>query len=157
MPFPAGWPPRPATGRPSLRFFRAGLATAAFDANAYLFSDGTAANPYTPLPVVRPGSSDPVHIGSGPSGTGRAASDAAPNTHVGVSGLQQAVPKEMIWSQMIAIYNKGAGELQFSFDGTNIHGSVQATERRLFRMRYEAGISIRGVGGSTPDFEIEAW
>lgn len=156
MPFPQGWPPRPSSGRASLRFFREGTATNAFDANAYLFSDGTAANPFTPLPVVKPGSSDPVHIGVNPQGTGTSANDAAPDTHK-AAGRPQAVPKEMIWAQMIAIANTGAGTLEFSFDGTNIHGRVESGERRIFRMRYEAGVSVRGEAADTPTFEIEAW
>jgi hypothetical protein len=157
MPFPAGWPPRPSSGRASLRFFREGTCTAAFDANAYLFVDGTDASPFTPLPVVAPGSSEDVHIGGPPAGGGfPTPEDVAPDTHKGLPN-GQAVPKNMIWAQMISIYNGGAGVLEFSFDGTNIHGRVLANERRLFRMRYEAGIAVRGDGGATPIFEIEAW
>jgi len=107
---------------------------------------------------VKPGSSDPVHIGSGPIGGGFPnPSDVAPDTHEDPPNTQQAVPKNMIWAQMISIYNVGAGVLEFSFDGTNVHGQVLAGERRLFRMRYEAGIALRGVAAATPVFQVEAW
>lgn len=62
-----------------------------------------------------------------------------------------------IWAHSILIRNLGAGSLEFSFDGTNVHGKVLTLTERLFRFRYEAGISIRGVGGATPGFEVEAW
>lgn len=38
MAFPAGWPPRTASGQKSLRVYLTGTATADFDANAFLFS-----------------------------------------------------------------------------------------------------------------------
>jgi len=39
MPFPAGWPPRPASSRRSLRFYATGTASANFEDNAFLFRD----------------------------------------------------------------------------------------------------------------------
>ncbi len=158
MPFPPGWPPRAASGRRSIRFFAEGTATANFSDNGLLFADGAGANTFIPLPVVKPGSSEPVHIGSNPQGGGtNIPTDVAPDTHKGVTGLQQAVPPTMIWAQMIAIANTGVGTLEFSFDGTNVHGRVEAGERRIFRMRYEAGIALKGNGADVPTFEIEAW
>lgn len=38
MAFPAGWPPRTASGQKSLRFYLTGTCTANFDDNAFLFS-----------------------------------------------------------------------------------------------------------------------
>lgn len=51
------------------------------------------------------------------------------------------------------ITNSGAALLEFSFDGTVVHGSVPAGTTRLYRDRYEAGIAVRGV----TTFVIEAW
>jgi len=43
MPFPLGWPPRPATSVRSLRFYVTGTATANFRDNAFLFRDANKA------------------------------------------------------------------------------------------------------------------
>jgi hypothetical protein len=59
----------------------------------------------------------------------------------------------MIWSTAIRISNTGAAALEFSFDGTNVHGSVPAGEIREYTSRIEAGVAVRGL----TDFEIEAW
>ena len=73
MAFPSeGWPPRPPSGTRSIRFYATGTGTANFSDNAFLFIDGTNANPFVPLPVVPPGSTAPVALGSFPVGTGRA-------------------------------------------------------------------------------------
>lgn len=138
MPFPPeGWPPRLPTGKRSIRFYVTGTATANFADNAWLFSQQTGANTYTPLPVVKPGSIDPVSVPN-PSGTGRQADD----------------PIAAIWSQTIRICNDGGGVLEYSFDGTNIHGKVLANEAFTYRNRFEAGISVRGASAV---FRIEAW
>jgi hypothetical protein len=88
MAFPEGWPPRPASGRRSIRFFiDTGVnATADFADNAYLFSDGISANTFKqtttltagdekkPTPVGAP---DPIFdAGGSPLGTGRHPGDA---------------------------------------------------------------------------------
>lgn len=42
MVFPLGWPPRPASGHRSFRFFASGTAAATFTANSFLFHEGNA-------------------------------------------------------------------------------------------------------------------
>ena len=139
MPFPVGWPPRPTTGRKSLRFYVTGTSTTNFEDSAYLFVDGVGANPYTPLPVVDPGSSTVVTLPSTPYGSGEG---------------DVGSPKAMIYASTIAVRSLG-GALEISFDGVNIAGTVAAGELRIFRDRYEAGISVRSAGGA--GFEVEAW
>jgi hypothetical protein len=151
MAFPAGWPPRPAEGRRSFRFYVTGTATANFSDNAYLFIDGAGANTITPLPYVAPGSNAPVSIGTQPTGTGQDVHDA----NILASSGNQAVPKSMIWCQTIRLCNDdGANYLEYSFDGTNVHGKLLKSEQVLYRVRFEAGISVRGT---TNAFRIEAW
>jgi len=133
----------------NIRFYLTGTSTAGFDDNGYLFIDGVGANPYTPLPVVAPGAgvSNPADPGPHvipplPAGTG----ESRPNE-----------VKAMIWSAEIRItHTGGAGSLEFSFDGVNIHGVVEAASPVLLMSRHEAGVAIRGNGG-TPTFRIEAW
>lgn len=139
MALPAGWPPRSASGRRSIRFYKAGTGTANFEDNAYLFSGNADANTYVPLPVVQPGSNAVVNIGSTPSGTG--------TNDVGA-------PVSMIWSNGIRVCNDGAGTIEFSFDGTNVHGKIAANQSVVFWNRYEAGIAVRGAGIA---FHVEAW
>lgn len=172
MAFPEGWPPRPATARRSLRFFVSGTATANYDANAFLFADDTGAVTYDPLPFVKPGSTDSVHVGGtfdpgtgsgdgavvgsgSPVGGGQNINDAAPRTHDDQPNTQEAVPKPMAWSQAILIRNTGGAELFFSFDGVNDHGRLAAGESQEFKDRYEAGIALKSAVGT--DFEVEAW
>jgi hypothetical protein len=142
MPFPVrGWPPAPSTGTKSIRVRIAGSGTASFADNAYLFVDVVGANPFTPLPVVQPGSSTPVNLGLPPNGTGD-------NGSAGSDG-----PYPAIWCSNLAIEAAG-GNLEFSFDGTNIHGIVLAGERRVYNFRYESGIAVRGASAT---FVVEAW
>ncbi len=46
MPFPASWPPRPPSGRRSIRFYVHGTATALFTDSAFLLLDGVQSIPY---------------------------------------------------------------------------------------------------------------
>jgi hypothetical protein len=141
MPFPEGWPPRTGSGRKSIRFYQTGTATADFADNGYLFVDGTGANTYIPLPVVPPGSSAAVDVSAPPIGTGE--------NDVGA-------PKAMIFANTISIHNTGGtNALEFSFDGTDVHGTVPANTHRIYRNRLEAGIAIRSASGTT--FVVEAW
>lgn len=252
MAFPAGWPPRPATGTRSLRFYK-GLtaATANFSDNAYLFSDGVGASTIRPTPYVAPGDTSAVHVGElsatlsvgtqpggSPAGGGRDPRDAAQYANVfqrGTGGslsgftlsgttvtfydtdpskpfdssligkeiliagattggnngtfiitslvdpkrvtyenaggatelfpgggtyrirlLNEAPPKEMIWSQNIRVINTGGGDLEISFDGENVHGYIGTGEAVTYWDRYEAGIALRLAAG-TPSFIVEAW
>jgi hypothetical protein len=134
MPFPASWPPRPASGLHSIRFYATGIATANFSDNAFMFIDGAGANPFTPLPEVTGGSTT---VPLTPSGTGVA------------SG---GTPAPQIWAQTIRVVS--TGDVEISFDGTNVHGKILAAEGMvIYRNRFESGIAIRGAG----TFRIEAW
>jgi len=59
----------------------------------------------------------------------------------------------MIWAEGIMVINYGATPIQFSFDGTNDHGEVPATDS-VYMERAEAGIAIKGAGN---DFVVYAW
>lgn len=161
MPFPtAGWPPRqPRAGARSLRVYISGTATANYSDNAYLFVDIAGANPYSPTPVVMPGSSTPVTLPSQPMGTGAAATDV---NHSQTDPALQPPPYHAIWSNSIRICNDGGNPLEFSFDatadsgaGATIHGKLLAAESVIYRQRYESGIAIRSALGTT--FRVEAW
>lgn len=151
MAFPVGWPPRPSPGYRSLRFFVEGTATLDFEDNAFLFIDGVGANPYAPLPVVRPG--DDLSRFPQPAAT------VIPNS--GPFGGGENDPgsvKAMIWSFQLQIRMKAGARLEFSFDGVNVHGVILAGDAStpLPFQRSEAGIAIRGgAGGET--FVVEAW
>lgn len=78
MALPTGWPPRPASGRRSIRFYKIGTLTASYADNAFLFLDNPEANTIVPVPFIRPGENTRVHIGgeSGPPyGTGQRADE----------------------------------------------------------------------------------
>lgn len=148
MAFPTGWPPRPATGIRSLRFFAEGTATANFSDSAYLFASGTGANPYTSLPVVQPGgdtSRFPV-----PPAT------VVPNPPYGGGTVDFGAGTPMIWSFQIQIRLVSGARLEFSFDGTNIAGVLLSSDASMpiIYQRSEAGIAVRGAGCV---FSIEAW
>lgn len=162
MAFPVGWPPRPASATRSIRFYASAAATANFSDRAYLFSTGAGVNTITPLPYVRPGSTAPVSVGDtlsggSPMGTGQAIQDVAPRTHENPPATQEAVVTPMVWSSSIRIVNDGAGDLEVSFDGTNVHSYIPAGREVLFLNRHEAGVAVRGVAAATPTFHIEAW
>ena len=143
MPFPAGWPPRVPSGVRNIRFFATGTSTAGFDDNGLLFIDGTGANPFTPLPVVKAGGGGGPHV--------------IPPLPAGTGETRPGEVKANIWSEQIRItHTGGAGSLEFSFDGVNVHGVVEAASPVLLMSRRESGLAIRGNGG-TPTFRIEAW
>jgi hypothetical protein len=163
MPFPAGWPPRVASGRHSLRFYATGTATAAFADSAFLFADQAGANPFTPLPYVppggEPGKSGPTVLPPTPSGTGQDAHDV--NTSISfdtiAAPVQQEVPHKMMWSFGIIVANdspSGGPDLEYSIDGTNVAGLVKAGELHAYDYRHEAGICFRGLGAV---FRCIAW
>ncbi len=161
MPLPAGWPPRVASGRRSIRVYIPGTTTIAFADNAYLFAAVTGANTFLATPYVPPGGeSVTVNLGDNqttgsPMGGGRDPHDAdyAPAVTPGLN----APPVPMIWSYGIRIYNDGAAhDLQFSFDGSAVHGIVKPLTMNEYWIRHEAGIALRWVVGAT-DFRVEAW
>jgi hypothetical protein len=141
MAFPVGWPPRPASGVRSIRFYTRGIPTPDFADNAYLFVDGVGANPFLPVSSVRPGEDVSAPDYAGPH--------VVPSEPMGTSQRGDD-PKPMIWSGTIWIMNTGTGILQFSFDGINVHGEVPPApyHQRVFRNRYEAGIALRGGGAA---------
>lgn len=142
MAFPPSWPPRyPSTSR-TLRFYVTDTATANFADKAYMFAEQTTANPYTPLPVVQPGSNAVVVVPN------TAGSGLATPTSTGAEG-----PVAQIWSSYIRISVSGA-VLEYSFDGTTVHGQILAGESFLYYERRESGIAVRGAGAA---FRIEAW
>jgi hypothetical protein len=145
MPFPTGWPPRPAGNTRSIRFYKSGNATANFADNAFLFIDGVSADTYSKTPVVAPGDLTPVAFGDGTkSGTPAGASD----------NLDPAT-KPMIWCNTLVICNDGGADLEVSFDGFNVHDKIPIAEKlRICRNRHEAGIAVRGAGAA---FRIIAW
>ena len=159
MAFPVGWPPRPATGRRSIRVFISGTTTNNFADNAYLFSALTGANTFVPTPYVRPGSSAVVHhgdltVGGSPSGGGMDPHDADMSK---TAPADQPVPVTMIWPQTIVVSNDGLSDIEFSFDGINVHGIVREGEKCVYRERMEAGISVREPGGAAIAFRVEGW
>jgi hypothetical protein len=149
MAFPAGWPPRLSTNGRPIRFYVKASGTAAFADAAYLFSDGVGANTFTPTPVIAPGDCKTVvNFPATPFGTG-------------VGSPESGQPEAMIWANTIRVCNDesvGGAELEFSFDGVNVHGRIAAGSSVIYRHRAEAGIAVRAAA---PDlavaFHVEAW
>lgn len=147
MALPVGWPPRPAEGRRSIRVYSTGTTTAAFSGNAILFSQITGANTFVPTPIVPPGAEHlTVHNGNYLAG-------GTPSGGGAMTG--QPTVSNMIWSMGIRILNTGANDLQFSFDGTNVHGVVQSGKEVIYNWRHEAGIALKSTVATT--FVVEAW
>lgn len=62
-----------------------------------------------------------------------------------------------LFASTIRIVNDETGggvTLEYSFDGTTVHGNLKPTEEFVYRGRYEAGIAVRGNGAN---YRIEAW
>jgi hypothetical protein len=160
MAFPKGWPPSPASGLRSIRFYISGTTTGDFADNAFLFSQGTAANTFKPTPFVPPGGEKVLAKvgtltdgGGSPMGGGMDAHDA----NIAAVPSEQAVPETMIWAHTLRISNDGAADIQFSFDGTTVHGVVKADEKIIYPHRYEAGVAVRNQAAGAIAFRIEAW
>jgi hypothetical protein len=60
---------------------------------------------------------------------------------------------EVAWSQALRIIATVA-DLEFSFDGVNVHGKVLAGTEVVYWDRHESGIALRGLGSV---FVLEAW
>ena len=152
MALPTSWPPRPASGRRSIRFYAAGTSSANFSDNAYLFFDGAGANTFVPTPKIGWGDiSTVVAVGSIPDRSVGGGKGGSPQ---GTGGNEPPYPS--IWSSSIKITNTGNNDIAFSFDGVNIHGVVKTGEIAVFWNRIEAGIAIQQITGSST-FRIEAW
>lgn len=140
MPFPSGWPPTLPAGRRSLRFFKTGSTTTLFEDNAFLFVDEESANTFDSTPTIEAGD-EKTTVSVGSSGT--------PGVPFGGSSA--------IWADTIEITNEdGTIDLEFSFDGTNVHGVVPAGTTKKMRPRAEAGIAVRSSTAGAA-FRIEAW
>jgi len=156
MPFPADWPPRPASSHRTHRAYVRTTATANFDDNGVLWRDLTGANTFAPTPVVPPGSEAPVAYGT---------IDSSGSPMGGGVGQQipgqpaTTTPRPMIWCCTIQVTNESTtpGEnLEISFDGINVQGFVAPGTTKTYRNRYEAGIAVRSQSG-TPQYHVEAW
>ena len=160
MAFPAGWPPRPATGLRSVRVFLEGATTTVnFSDNGFLFVDIAGANTYTSTPVVNPGEEGTTTTfgdrtkGGIPAGGHEVIEDVAPPRF---PPSEQAPPKANLWVQTLRISNTGAGDLDFSFDGTNIQGRLATGETATYRNRFEAGIALKHTTATT-SWTVEGW
>lgn len=151
MAFPVGWPPRPASGVRSIRFFVSGTTAARWSDNAYLFIDDVGANTFTPMPYVKPGDNTAIvavgdrNTPGSPMGTGANPNDVPPGDPLG----QQ---KALIWANSVRVFNDGAADLEVSFGASSdvgagpTQGIVKPGKNLLYRVRYEAGIALRLVG-----------
>lgn len=156
MAFPAGWPPRVPTSVRSIRVYKTGTATAAYSANAYLFSQITSANTFQPTPYVPPGQEAAAPgwaataVPSPPMGGGQNANDSSADPR----NIVPPPPVPMIWSKVIKVTNSDMSNVLFlSFDGVNDQGQVQPNTVAYYWDRYEAGIAFKGNGA----FILEAW
>lgn len=156
MPFPTGWPPRTASGRRSVRVYIEGTATANFSDNAYLFKDLATAKTIKPTPYVAPGD-ETANVAIGDlTGGGTPFGGGVQFPNVGVPGdaAPANVPTPQLFAQTIRVINDSGNDLEFSFDGTNVHGKLLAADlEQVFRNRFESGIAVRGSGA----FRVEAW
>jgi hypothetical protein len=151
MAFPTNWPPRPSSGVRSIRVYIADTLApgGAFSDNAYLFAEQTGANPFSPLPGVRPGEDVSAPDYGGPH--------EVPEVPAGAGVQPPGAPPAALWSSRILIANTGSNDLEFSFDDsdTNVHGVVPGGETIVYTNRYESGIALRSTAGTT--FRVEAW
>jgi hypothetical protein len=150
MAFPVGWPPKPTDTIRSFRFYQSGTTTANFSDNAWLFGDAATVN--QPLPYVAPGSLAPVVVPQSWGG-GQNPNDAA-------NGV--AVPKRTLVGRFFRIYNDAAAGsgaiIEFSFDGTTVHGTVYENSVNEYEDRAESGLCIRTkFGTANSPFRVEGW
>lgn len=151
MPFPTGWPPRSPSTLKSLRFYVTDTATANFSDRAYLFGNIATANPYSPLPDVRPGEDVSAPDYAGPH--------VVPAPPIGTGAARPDDLHPMAWAETIEVINYGATKIFFSFDGTTVQGEVPPATAAapgivVMRGRHEAGIAINGAGNA---FTVMAW
>lgn len=83
--------------------------------------------------------------------TGNASADFADNAFLFVHPNPN---KGLGWSQGIRIVATTA-DLEYSFDGVNVHGMIPAGNEFFYFDRHEGGISVRSAVASV--YEIEAW
>ena len=169
MPFPTdgSWPPPRCPGVRSLRIYVADTVVSgsvfADNTNHWLFH---ALDPgYTDTgDIEAAGGKFGSYLKPGPPFGGNRA--PSPGTTLRTTNAtitdrtQDPPPPPFIHSQYIRITNLNTttGEdLEFSFDGVNVHGYVPAGESRVYDDRREAGIAIRPVAAADTDFILEVW
>ena len=136
MPYPLNWPPLPASGSRSIRFFKSETATTDYADNAFIFIDDVGANTYTVIPTVRYGDvTSVINIGAASPGSTNA---------------------KQVCANTIQVTNDGAVDISISFDGTNEQGIVKVGETVCWRDRREAGIALKVTAG-TCAYRAEAW
>lgn len=142
--FPVNWPPPHGSGRHTLRFYASGTTTELYADNAFNFADNPIHNSILPLPTVT--SSDIPAVGALPPPT-----HAVPRAPAGTVGSGTALSKTpFLWANSLHVFNDGSGDLNISFDGTNLHGVIKAGKDHLYRNRMEAGIAFAWAGGTGP-------
>lgn len=151
MALPAGFPPRSASGRRSIRAYFTGTPTVSFDGFAKRFIEGAGANPFAPQPVQVPDEQGGVDTQAA----------AIPLTPTGAGTKKPADSKPAIspelWSYGLRISCDDADATKYievSFDGVNVHGKLFGGKEATYFNRIEAGIAVRGTAGS---FRVEAW
>jgi hypothetical protein len=149
MPFPEGWPPRAVSSKRGLRFYRTGTSTASFEDNAWFF--GSSLGAHQPLPYVKPGSLDPVFVGT-VAGGGRDPRDTA-------LGERPGIP--ITCPRFCLVFNdeeEGGGVLQVSWDGVDVHMEVFPQQEWTVEDILEGGISVRTRPGDADcAFRVVAW
>lgn len=162
-----GWPPPSPSNIRSHRIFLQGNVSGLYDDNWYLFADVAGAHTLLPQPPVKPGgdfNATPTVFGqfgdddtvptipSSPSGP-TLQPDPAITAYLSMGtgpADQQLAPKFALFTGSLRIFNDGTAgadsDLEFSFDGANLHGVVKAGESLYYEHRYEAGITLRHAG-----------
>lgn len=160
MAFPAGWPPRPATGVRSIRFFATGNTSNNFSDAAFLFGDTSPKSQVDPVPVATPRDSAAFGSDQRPSSPAGFSNTSAKGTSTPQTKVVPYRHASNIW-----IFNDGVKDLTFTFDeatdigaGAGIHGVVKAGKDMLFRDRYEAGIALKSaVDNNATAYRVFAW
>jgi len=140
-----------------MRFFVSGTTTSAFSGNAFNFAVSPAGGTdlslqVPPSPKVNPG--DEVASGASPS----APVTSPMGGQRDIAPAAQASPVTTQAASSIRIFNDGGADIEFSFDGTNIHGIAKTGGPPMeYRNRFETGIALRGAGGASVAFRVEAW
>jgi len=171
MAFVDDWPPPRSAGQRNLRVFLEGTAASGSDFdttgnNSLWANEDPGYVDSAAIPNGKGATTTQVSFGSydkpGPPVGGGAPQNPINRTDSGA--IPNAAPKTPAFhAQNIRIFNDesaGSGnDLEFSFDGTNVHGKVLAGEVLEYEDRREAGIAIRpaSTGAFTVAYRIEVW
>ena len=156
------FPVRPATGVRSFRAFAEGTTTTDFADHAIDFAECAGANTLHHPVVARPDTRTVLGTTTTGSSTpqGARVTPIPSAANLSLPRAEQAPAAPAITCAQLRICNDGSpgdGRLEFSFDGTNIHGVVLPGEVATYRNRYEGGIAVRHSGGAAVPFRVEAW